>query len=321
MKFSPDLPWVIEAVVQHFALEQEWSEAISFLDKKHKKINIIKYNRIKETLLIARSLENAKKGNILDSYNDAIESLKLRDNSIMGSICAAKALIAQNKKRKAEVILEKIWKTNPHPEIASIYTRLLSKDSTERLRKALQLEEINKKSVESLIIVSKTALEAGNIDQARTKAILAMQTNPRKEIFLLLAQIEKESSNNLNKILSWTQKAIHSIPDPIWISDDGSLSSIWLPLSPISKEICYFEWKVPTKSPEYISYKNIFSSTEDDHHIVKSQFFLENGKKNCLLTAENDSSCEENNEIIVNPYIRQLDDPGVKNKPTQSVFY
>ncbi|MEG8099121.1 heme biosynthesis protein HemY [Candidatus Liberibacter brunswickensis] len=322
LKMYSDVPWAIEAIVQYYAIEKNWSKAINCLDE-HKKIKNNKtYDKNKAILLIASSLDNAKKGNIIDSYNDAIESLKLCNNSIMGSICAAKSLISQNKKSKAEVILEKIWKINPHPEIADIYTKILSKNPTEKLDKALKLEKINNKSIESMLIVSKTSLEAGNIDLARTKAMLAMQANPRKEVFLLIAQIEQESSNNLNKIFYWTQKALlNAIPDPLWISDDGYLSSTWLPISPLSKALCYFEWKIPTKSPEYIHYKDTISSIKLNNNMFNIQILSENDPKNYPFSSDKSPYFKDDNKIILDPHIRQLDDPGVKNKTIKHILY
>ncbi|XCD90732.1 heme biosynthesis HemY N-terminal domain-containing protein [Candidatus Liberibacter asiaticus] len=312
LDISPDAPWVTEAVVQQYVLAKEWSRAITFLNQKKK--NAKEWNRNRAILLIARSLENADKGDMIASYHDAIESLKLCDNSIMASICAAKSLISQNKKRKAEVILEKIWKVNPHPEIANIYTHLLSENTVGKLKRALRLEEINKESVESLVIVSKIALEMGSIDQAHAKAMLAMKIAPRKEIFLLLAQIEQANSHNTDKILYWTQSALHAMPDPLWISDDGYLSSVWLPLSPISKTLCYFEWKIPTKSPEYISSENINFSLEMAYPADDLQSMLNNGKKNHLPSIKKVSSFEDSTIHPLDPHIRQPDDPGIKEQ-------
>ncbi|KJZ81414.1 heme biosynthesis protein HemY [Candidatus Liberibacter solanacearum] len=317
LKISPYISWGIEAMLQYYALEKKWSKAIDFLNKHKKNENIETYNHHQAILLTARSLENAEKGDVVASYNDAVVVLKLCKHSIMASICAAKALILQNKKNKAAVVLEKIWEINPHPEIAYIYTIILSNNATERMNRALKLEAINKKNIESLITVAKISLETGNIQQAQTKAMLAAKANPRKGIFLLLAKIERASSNNLDKILYWTQRALYTEPDPLWISDDGYCSSTWLPLSPKTKRLCRFEWKVPAKIPEYTTNRDLISYEESETPMTHLQETKRNKNiKHPYPSIHQDYHPKNRNILSLDPSIRQPDDPGVINKST-----
>ncbi|AHA28129.1 heme biosynthesis protein HemY [Candidatus Liberibacter americanus] len=317
IKKSTNLEWCIDAVLQHYVHEKDWSNAINFLNQQ-KKSNCIKdYNRKKSILLIARSLENLSIDNATSAYNDAMEALKICNDSIVAAISAAKALIIQNKINKAEKVLEQIWKINTHPEIANIYITLSSKNSSDKIKRALKLESINKNNVESLIAVAKTLLKEGNINQARKKAMYAAEKYPRKGIFLLLAEIEKSFPENINSVIYWTEKAINAIPDPIWIAEDGSLSEEWIPVSPVSGKICIFSWNIITKNNEYIYHKH------------QTSFFRQNIPENNLNLSKQNKKIPKESKVFINYHsnnrhqennlLRQPDDPGVDKKHSNIV--
>ncbi|MBL0849313.1 MAG: heme biosynthesis protein HemY [Candidatus Liberibacter ctenarytainae] len=305
---SSKASWCVEAILYDYVSAKEWSKAIVFLNQHKNNIDIEEYNRNKSILLTARSLESLALNNVIAAYNDAIDALKLCNDSIMASISAAKSLILQKKTSKAEVILEKIWRINPHPEIAHIYTTISSNDSKEYLQRAFKLESLNKKSVESLIIIIKTALKNCDIDQARAKAMHAIKITPRKEIYLILAEIEQTYSHNLNQALYWTKKALYAIPDPLWIAEDGFLSETWLPASPISRKICNFSWNNPVKIPEYNAYQCPKPSK------------LDNSTNSLIIDANNTSHIYKDlnfhnwSSVSFNPPLRQPDDPGIKTE-------
>ncbi|MBY7649974.1 MAG: heme biosynthesis protein HemY [Candidatus Liberibacter europaeus] len=315
MKISPNLSWCSEAILQYYVSVKEWSNAINFLNHQKNNGCIKQYNSKKSILLIARSLENLSVDNASYAYKDAIESLKLCNDSIISSIVAAKALILKNKKGKAEAILEQMWTINPHPDIAHIYTTVLSKNPSERLKRALKLENLNKNNVESLIIVAKAALEEGNANQAHKKAMLAIEQEPRKKIFLILAEIAQTTSDDLESVIYWTQKALYAKPDPIWISEDGYLSEKWLPVSPISNKLCCFFWKIPTNSPEYISYQRSFkSSSNSEDYATDLQLFKQKAIKKPKPKFNNNPIDHNGNNASIREInaLRQPDDPGVK---------
>ncbi|MBA5724156.1 heme biosynthesis protein HemY [Candidatus Liberibacter sp.] len=311
MQISPHSYWSIDAVLQDYANNRKWSEAIDFL-KRQKKINTIDIDpdhRKEVILLQARSLDNLTANDIVSAYQDASAALNICSNSIIASISAARSLIAQKKTNKAEVILEKIWKTDPHPEIAHIYTTLLSKNKMENFKRSEKLESINKDNVESLLAVAKAALEIGDIDTARTKAMLAVQKHPRKGIYLLLSEIERANSQ---QILYWTQKALYAIPDPLWMAEDGFLSEKWLPISPISKTLCHFEWKVPIKITESIAsiYPQSPVESENSEKIILSQK-QNNTEKSIPINLD----YRMLDIMPLNMPLRQPDDPGVEEIP------
>ncbi|HEV7437870.1 MAG TPA: heme biosynthesis protein HemY, partial [Pseudorhizobium sp.] len=142
-------------------------------------------------------------------------------------------------------VLEGVWKTAPHPEIATSYVRARSGDSAvDRLKRAEKLEAMRPNNVESLIAVAEAALDARELEKARSKAEAAARMSPRESIYLLLADIEEADTADQGRIRHWMGQALRAPRDPAWVAD-GIVSERWLPVSPTTGRIDAFEWKVP----------------------------------------------------------------------------
>ena len=171
--------------------------------------------------------------------------LKLADDLVPAGLIAAKALFREDNLRKAASILEKLWKQEPHPEIARLYVRARSGDSAlDRLKRASKLEALRPNNAVALATVAESALEARELSLARSKAEAAARIQPNEGIFLLLADIEEADTGDDGRIRHWMNQALKSPRDPAWTAD-GVTSPEWLPVSPVSGRLDAFEWKQP----------------------------------------------------------------------------
>lgn len=189
--------------------------------------------------------------------DDALAALKLEGRLVPAALVAAKALFREGNLRKGASILERIWKEEPHPDIARLYVRARGGDSAvDRLKRAKRLESLRSNNAVALAAVAEAALEARELPLARVKAEAAARLAPTESVFLLLADIEEADTGDESRMRHWMAQALRSPRDPAWTAD-GVTSPSWLPVSPVSGRLDAFEWKAP---PSQLS-----GSIEDGH--------------------------------------------------------
>ena len=243
---APHLPWATLAALDYRSQTGQWDEAIRLLDQSRTAhvIERKEADRKKAVLLTARAsekLEADPKG----ARDDAQAALKLAEDLVPAGLIAAKALFREDNLRKGAAILEKLWKQEPHPDVAKLYVRARSGDSaTDRLKRANKLEALRPNNPIALAAVAEAALEARELPLARAKAEAAARIQPNENIFLLLADIEEADTNDDGRIRHWMNQALKSPRDPAWTAD-GVTSPEWLPVSPVSGRLDAFEWKQP----------------------------------------------------------------------------
>ncbi len=243
---APHLPWATLAALDYRSQTGQWDEAIRLLDQSRAGhvIDRKEADRKKAVLLTARAsekLEADPKG----ARDDAQAALKLAEDLIPAGLIAAKALFREDNLRKAASILEKLWKQDPHPEVARLYVRARNGDSaSDRLKRANKLEALRPNNAVALATVAESALEARELPLARAKAEAAARIQPNEGIFLLLADIEEADTGDDGRIRHWMNQALKSPRDPAWTAD-GVTAPEWLPVSPVSGRLDAFEWKQP----------------------------------------------------------------------------
>lgn len=243
---APHLPWATLAALDYRSQTGQWDEAIRLLDQSRAGhvIDRKEADRKKAVLLTARATEKLE-ADPKGARDDAQAALKLAEDLIPAGLIAAKALFREDNLRKAASILEKLWKQDPHPEVARLYVRARSGDSaTDRLKRANKLEALRPNNAVALATVAESALEARELPLARAKAEAAARIQPNEGIFLLLADIEEADTGDDGRIRHWMNQALKSPRDPAWTAD-GVTAPEWLPVSPVSGRLDAFEWKQP----------------------------------------------------------------------------
>ena len=243
---APHLPWATLAALDYRSQTGQWDEAIRLLDQSRTAhvIERKEADRKKAVLLTARAAEKLE-ADPKGARDDAQAALKLAEDLVPAGLIAAKALFREDNLRKGAAILEKLWKQDPHPEVAKLYVRARSGDSaTDRLKRANKLDALRPNNPVALAAVAESALEARQLPLARAKAEAAARIQPSESIFLLLADIEEADTNDDGRIRHWMNQALKSPRDPAWTAD-GVTAPEWLPVSPVSGRLDAFEWKQP----------------------------------------------------------------------------
>jgi HemY protein len=246
---APHLAWATLATLDERSQAGRWDEAITLLDQSRTSHVIARQeaDRKKAVLLTARARERLD-AEPAAARDDALAALKLDPTLVPAGLIAAKALFREDNLRKAASVLEKLWKQTPHPALARAYVRARSGDSAvDRLKRARKLEAMKPNNAVSLMMVAESALEARELDLARSMAEAAARITPTEGVFLLLADIEEADTGDDGRIRHWMNQALRSPRDAAWIAD-GVVSQEWLPVSPVSGRLDAFEWKMPVNA-------------------------------------------------------------------------
>ena len=248
-ELAPHLHWAAEAALGYRSAEGAWDDAIRLLEKQRvaRVLDKAEADRKKAVLLTARGMDKLDKGDIAGARADSVEANRLAPDLVPAGVTAAQALFRENNLHKGSRILEKLWKTAPHPDIAEAYVRARPSDSTlDRLKRVQKLQSIKRNHVESAYTVARAALDAEELTLARKNAEAAARLGARESIYLLLADIEEADTGDQGRVRHWLAQAVRVARDPAWTAD-GYVSEHWAPVSPVSGRFDAFEWKVPVE--------------------------------------------------------------------------
>jgi HemY protein len=248
---EPRLGWAGKARQEFAASSGEWHEALEALDanKSNRIIDKDTAKRQRAVLLTA----NAKSIELSEpklARKQALEATKLAPDLVPAGLTAGRVMVRLGEVRSASKLLETLWKSRPHPEVADAYLHVRPGDSAvDRLKRARSLEAIRPNHPESHFTIGRAALEAKEFDQARAAAAALLKTRPSERAFLLMADIEDAEFGDDGRIREWLARAVHAPRDATWVAD-GVTSDEWAPVSPVTGKIDAFQWKVPPSTVE-----------------------------------------------------------------------
>lgn len=248
VRIAPHVPWAGGAVLESKSLAGDWDGALQILEAQTntRLIDRQESKRLRAVLLTAKAM-TAVERDPSTAKRAAVEAHKLAPELTPAALIAAKALFRLGDLRRGSKILEASWVTSPHPDTAEAYVHARSGDSAEdRLKRARKLRDLRPGNSEAEIALARAALEAGDYDLARQSALVAAEADPREGTYLLLADIEEESTGEVGRVREWLARAVRAPRDPAWTAD-GIVSRGWAPISPVSGRLDAFEWKVPVE--------------------------------------------------------------------------
>lgn len=247
-QLAPQLAWAAGSALEGRMVQGDWDGALRILEaqKASRQIEREEMAKNRAVLLTAKAISLGDT-DALASKNAAVEANRLDPTLAPAAVAAARGLFKQDDLRKGSKILEAAWKVAPIPEVADLYVHARSGDAVgDRLKRARKLAEMQPDSVESSLVIARTALEGGDYATARTAAEQALSRGPREGTYLLLADIEEASGGSQGKVRENLAKAVRAPRDPAWTAD-GYVAERWAPFSPVTGRIGAFEWKSPVE--------------------------------------------------------------------------
>jgi len=164
----------------------------------------------------------------------------------------ARFYLDQNKKKKAVDLVRKIWKTNPHPDLAMLWEEMAppkgEKNNThvKRLKWFEDLVALNPDAYDGQITAARTAMDIGYWGEARAYLMQAEKIHPSASLYRLMAIAEQNSGDNEDLIHDMMEKASEGLPDKSWYCmQTGLIYQDWSAIAMPHEGFNTIIWGVP----------------------------------------------------------------------------
>ncbi len=245
LKLNPALGWASSAMLAIQSQARDWDSALATLESQRKTGHVApeRAKRMKAVLLAAKALasETREPKSALDW---ALEAHRLEPALVPAASVAARLYAAQGALRRAWRVVSRSWEAAPHPDLAEAYAYSRLADSPlERYERVRRLIGTFAGGTEGAYALARAAAEARQWDDGAKALAPLSASDPQARICALMAEIE-EGRGDKGRAREWLARAVRAPSDPMWVID-GAASPYWTPISPVTGEIAFAEWKVP----------------------------------------------------------------------------
>jgi HemY protein len=290
LKAHPGLPWASNAVLMIQSAEKNWQGVAETLSAQRKSgvIDQASANKKQAVVLTAQAMEQEKSAPEA-ALQAALRAHKLDPGLVPAALVAGRIHAAQGQARKAARIIERCYGLHPHVDLVRVYGFQKQGDSPrERLKKVEYLVTRFGGGEEGAVGLAEAALAAQEPAKAKEGLAPFVQERPRARICVLMAEVaEAEGDKGLAR--EWLARGMRAPADPKWTAD-GMISDQWQPVSPVSRELGAFQWKVPV---ERLAYE---SGADEFHPRVEAVAAAEETSGTDDMGTAHDNAGQENEE-------------------------
>ena len=245
-KTSPGLEWAGKAVLGYQAVAHHWDEALKTLERNYaaKMLDKKTYRRQRAVILtaLATKLED---GEPERAYSLAKEAHGLALDLVPAAVLTSRLATRRGDIRKASKVLEATWRLFPHPDLAETYAHVRNGDSAvDRLKRVKSLSAQRANTSEGALAIARAAMEAREFEEARKQLKKVLQSEPTRQAFLLMAEVEEAEHGDKGRMRDWLARAVSAPLDKVWMAD-GIISAEWQPVSPVTGKLDAFQWATP----------------------------------------------------------------------------
>ncbi|MBI1981594.1 MAG: heme biosynthesis protein HemY [Methylocystis sp.] len=250
------VPWAGAAMLEHLAAQGEWQKAREAIEASvaAKALDTRTAQNLRAVVETAMAMEK-ERDHPHDALHLARQALKRRPGFAPAAVAAARVLVRHGDQKQALKLIEMVWATKPHPDLAAAYLEALAGQSNvAKLARVEKLARIAPNAPESRHIVAEVALSARNFAKGREALapLVASGRHPTAHTCLLMAEIEDGEQGPSGPVREWLARGSRAPRDPVWIAD-GVVAKHWLPISPVTGRLDAFEWKPPPDSAQHLT--------------------------------------------------------------------
>lgn len=249
---NPKQPWILKSVYDLELRNRQWEAAAKTLERvKKAKILDDAAARKDEVALLMLLAEQDRLGGHTDASIRKIErAVKLDPAFVPAVVKLSEYHLVNGKNGKVAALVERAWKTNPHPDLVTLWDRIApevkSNDTTKRLRWFEKLVAIKPDAADGQIAAAKAAMEAGLWGEARAYLTVAENLRPSAQVFRVRADLEEQATHNNMTVRSWLEQAASASPDPVWYcTQTGHIYEKWSPVAEPHGSFNTIEWGHP----------------------------------------------------------------------------
>ena len=236
----------------------DWRGARKTLSAKLKYGSLPKdiHRRRDAVLALSEAAEVIETDKRIDAQVTAIEANRMSPDLVPAAALVAKEYLTDDKKKNAIKVIKKAWESQPHPDLAAIYSEIYQGESSEDREKGFKLlAKMNPKHVETKIMMAEMYLQAEDFPNARRSLGDTYETSPNVRTLTIIAAIEKGEGADDSVIRKWLTKAVSAPRGPQWVCENCStVHSVWRPTCFNCNALDTLTWMdVPETNAELVS--------------------------------------------------------------------
>lgn len=234
LSLHPKQKWILKIVYDLQIKARDFQSALPILYRAEKAGAVDASQAASDR--IAMLLYQAEEGMQGGWPHEALKKLEKAygyDQSFIPTVLAlARAYLARGNRRKAIKVIEKAWRVNTHPDLATLWREAMpkaKKDSASEVLKWFErLLALNPKSAEGQMAVAKAAMDAGLWGEAKNYLKMAEGIRTSARLYRLFAELEERTTKDEIAIRHWLEKAADAPSDRAWVCrESGRVYSEW----------------------------------------------------------------------------------------------
>jgi HemY protein len=186
-------------------------------------------------------------GRLYDALHLARKAQKLQPDFAPIAVQASALAEQANQPRLARKVLERAWRTRPHPALAKAYVGLAGQSSaSERLKLVERLHLLEPNQLESELALAEQAIAAKAWPTARAALERARRLGPTAKVYRLLAEVAQAEGDG-DQARAWLAQAVDAAPDHAWLCEStGQVRAHWSAFGPDGR-FDSLRWGAPPK--------------------------------------------------------------------------
>lgn len=247
---QPATPWLLSTLFDLEARAGNWSAAEEVLRKAVSDGAVTPEDgrHHRAVLFLEQSGEAERNGRPADAISYAGSAHGLLPGFVPAAARTARLHLEAGNPRRAAKVLVRTWKLYPHPDLASLYVRTIAAgDPLARLRIVQKFAGLAPNHVESQIASATASLDAGLWGEARGLLLKALDHQPSRRIYGLLAKLERAERNDELAARDWLAKGAAAPADPAWTCRAcGTVATEWTGRCGHCGAFDTLDWRAPT---------------------------------------------------------------------------
>lgn len=251
MKLNPKSPWIVRTVYALEARGGQWDAAAKTLRTAEKR-DLFPAERIasdRAAMHVAQADVAERENRTADMIAHLRKALKIDAGFVPAVTRLVRYDLSRKRWRDAVGVLERAWKANPHPELATLWADVApankSYDVSTRLRWFEKLVALRPDSVESQLAAAHVAGEDRLWTEARQYLVAAERIAPGARLYRLWAACE-EAQGHFGEERRFNDLAATAPGDRMWVCrETGRIYEQWSPIAQPHGSFNTIAWDYP----------------------------------------------------------------------------
>jgi HemY protein len=254
---KPATPWLSLMRMESAARRRQWGEAESALSHAiaARLLDSDSGRRTRAALRIAASRAAASIDDKQAALQAAEQAVKQTPDWLPALINLADVLSATGHNRAVMRLIERAWKTQPHPQFAYLVRRR-AENPLDAFKQTERLCRSNESVLESRKALAEAALAADIWGEARRHLLASVADRSATQgVYKMLARLERRERGDERAAAAWLTKASEAAPDPVWLCRVcGEAHEDWQPVCTPCGSFDSIEWGSAGKSRGVLSF-------------------------------------------------------------------